>query len=137
VCGVPDPRADHAEALADMALEMLECVKQFNQSRGCSLHIRIGLNTGPVVAGVIGRSKFIYDLWGDTVTTASRMESTGLPDRVQVTEPMQRALALQFDLETRGEIEVKGKGRIPAWLLTGRKAASVAPPAASTTSRVV
>ncbi len=125
VCGVPDPRADHAAALADMALEMLGCLKQFNESRGSSLHLRIGLNTGPVVAGVIGRSKFIYDLWGDTVNTASRMESTGLPDRVQVTEPMQRALAAEFDLENRGEVEVKGKGRLRTWLLLGRKPPSV------------
>ncbi len=78
-----------------------------------------------MVAGVIGRSKFIYDLWGDTVNTASRMESTGLPDRVQVTEPMQRALAAEFDLENRGEVEVKGKGRLRTWLLLGRKPPSV------------
>jgi len=121
VCGVPEKRADHAAALADMALEMVDCVKQFDVTRGTALQIRIGLSTGPVVAGVIGRSKFIYDLWGDTVNTASRMESTGLPDRVQVTEQLQQALAAQFDLEPRGEIEVKGKGRLQTWLLLGRK----------------
>ena len=123
VCGVPDPRPDHAAALADMALEMLDGLKAFNQSRGSSLHLRIGLNTGPVVAGVIGRSKFIYDLWGDTVNTASRMESTGQPDRIQVTEQMQRALASQFELTERGEVDVKGKGRLRAWFLIGRKPA--------------
>jgi class 3 adenylate cyclase len=122
VCGVPEKRVGHAAALADMALEMVESLKQFSQSRGTSLRIRIGLNTGPVIAGVIGRSKFIYDLWGDTVNTASRMESTGLPDRIQVTEAMQRALAPHFELEERGDIEVKGKGRLRTWFLLGRKA---------------
>ena len=120
VCGVPEKRPDHPAALADMALEMIESLKQFNLTRGTSLRIRIGLNTGPVVAGVIGRSKFIYDLWGDTVNTASRMEATGLPDRVQVTDQMQKALAAQFELEERGEVEVKGKGRMHTWLLVGR-----------------
>jgi class 3 adenylate cyclase len=125
VCGVPDPRADHAAALAEMALEMIAGLKQFSQSRGASLQIRVGLNTGPVIAGVIGRSKFIYDLWGDTVNLASRMESTGLPDRIQVTEQMQRALAAQFELEERGEVEIKGKGRLRTWLLGGRKPSSI------------
>ena len=121
VCGVPEIRAGHAAALADLALEMIQSMKQFNQSRGISLRLRIGLNTGPVVAGVIGRSKFIYDLWGDTVNTASRMESTGVADRIQVTEDMQQSLTAQFDLEARGEVEVKGKGRLRTWFLLGRK----------------
>lgn len=127
VCGVPQTRAGHACALAEMALEMLGSMKDFNQTHGSSLRIRIGLNTGPVVAGVIGRSKFIYDLWGDTVNTASRMEATGLPDRVQVTEAMKNALAPQFDLEERGEVEIKGKGRLRTWLLVGKKTAASAP----------
>ena len=128
VCGVPEKRADHAAALADMALGIIEHLKQFNQTQGTALKIRIGLNTGPVVAGVIGRSKFIYDLWGDTINIASRMETTGLPNRVQVTEEMQRALAAEFDLQKRGEVEVKGKGLLHTWLLVGRKSPFSEPP---------
>jgi len=128
VCGVPEQRADHATALADMALEMIDTLKNFNEVRGSALRVRIGLNTGPVVAGVIGRSKFIYDLWGDTVNTASRMEATGLPNRVQVTGQMKQTLAAQFDFEERGEVEVKGKGRLHTWLLVGRKSGSSTPP---------
>ncbi len=129
VCGIPERRSGHAAALAEMALEMVECVNGFNQARGASLRIRIGLNTGPVVAGVIGRSKFIYDLWGDTVNTASRMEATGVPGRVQVTDEMRQALAADFDLEDRGEMDVKGKGRLRTWLLVGKKPISPATPA--------
>ena len=121
VCGVPEPQSDHESALADMALEMLACVKQFNEIRSSSLRLRMGLNTGPVVAGVIGPSKFIYDLWGDTVNTASRMESSGQPGRIQVTEQMQKALAANFELEERGEVDIKGKGRVRTWFLNGRK----------------
>jgi class 3 adenylate cyclase len=124
VSGLPENKPGHAAALADMALDMLRCVNEFNQTHGTTLHVRVGLNTGPVVAGVIGRSKFIYDLWGDTVNTASRMEATGLPDRVQVTMAMQAALATEFDMEERGEIEVKGKGRLRTWLLQGKKSST-------------
>ncbi len=121
VCGVPEARADHASQLAEMALEMSASLREFNEARGSSLKIRIGLNSGPVVAGVIGSSKFIYDLWGDTVNTASGMESTGVPSRIQVSESTQRLLETEFDLEPRGEIEVKGKARQRTWFLVGRK----------------
>lgn len=120
-CGLPEIRADHATALADLALEMLASLESFNERHRTSLEIRIGLDTGPLVAGVIGSSKFIYDLWGDTVNMASRMESAGVPGRVQVTAAMQRALASDYDMEERGEIDIKGKGRLRTWLLVGRK----------------
>jgi len=82
-----------------------------------SMKMRIGINSGPVVAGVIGKSKYIYDLWGDTVNLASRMESGGLPDSIQVTRPVYETLKDIFSFEPRGTIEVKGKGNVEAWLL--------------------
>jgi adenylate cyclase len=126
VCGVPEHQSDHAAVLADMALEMLAHMREFNTARGSALQIRIGIHTGSVVAGVIGRSKFIYDLWGDTVNTASRMESSGVAGRIQITDATRQVLAAQFDLEDRGEVEIKGKGRLRTWFLIGRKPA---PPA--------
>jgi class 3 adenylate cyclase len=119
--GLPEARADHATALADMALEMLETLRQFNADHGRRLQLRIGLNSGPVVAGVIGRSKFIYDLWGDTVNTASRMASNSLPDTIQVTGATRQLLLDQFVCEERGELEIKGKGRLHTWFLRGRR----------------
>ncbi len=126
VCGIPEPRRDHAAVLAGMALEMMAGVQQLNAERGSHLEVRIGLNTGPVVAGVIGRSKFIYDLWGDTVNTASRMESSGVPGRIQATAAAREALRSRFDFEERGEIEIKGKGRLRTWFLSGPRVAGAA-----------
>ena len=117
VGGLPLPRADHAAAVAEMALDMIEDVARINEQSQRQISIRIGINTGPVVAGVIGRKKFTYDLWGDTVNLASRMESGGLPDSIQVTRPVYEKLKDQFVFEPRGEIEVKGKGSVEAWLL--------------------
>jgi class 3 adenylate cyclase len=121
VCGLPEYAPDHATNVANLAFEMLACLQKFNVARGSVLRIRIGLNCGPVVAGVIGTSKFIYDLWGDTVNTASRMESSGTPDRIHVTDSARDALLGQFEFEERGEIEVKGKGRLQTWFLVGPK----------------
>ena len=119
VAGIPTPIADHAVAIAHMAIDMLAAVTAYSERTGTDLSIRIGIHTGSVVAGVIGTKKFIYDLWGDTVNTASRMESTGVPGRVQVTESTYRALRDLFELEERGPIEVKGKGQMSTYLLIG------------------
>jgi adenylate cyclase len=124
--GLPNPRADHADAMADMALDMRDAVGRLCRPLGIDLALRIGMDSGPVVAGVIGRHKFIYDLWGDTVNTASRMESHGLPGAIQVSEATRRLLDGRFEFEDRGQIDVKGKGRLHAWLLLGRAGAPVA-----------
>jgi class 3 adenylate cyclase len=118
--GLPEPRADHAEAMAEMALDMQADLARLCESLGLDLAIRVGLDTGSVIAGVIGRHKFIYDLWGDTVNTASRMESHGLPGRIQVTEATFRRLGTGYRFEDRGEVPVKGKGPMRAYLLLGR-----------------
>jgi adenylate cyclase len=124
--GLPEPRADHAEAIAAMGLEMLRIVAAFRERTGEQVHVRIGINSGPVVAGVIGKRKFIYDLWGDTVNTASRMESHGIPNTIQVSETTHRLLDTKFPMTARGSIEVKGKGPMDTWLLTGSEPAKVA-----------
>lgn len=119
--GVPITRLDHAEAIADMALDMRDAVDAHNREFGSKLQIRIGINTGPVVAGVIGLKKFIYDLWGDTVNLASRMESHGIPNCIQVSQATWEHLRGHYDFDARGAIEVKGIGHIEAYLLKGRK----------------
>jgi adenylate cyclase len=123
--GLPVPRPDHAEAIANMALDMQEAIADFQTDTGEPLQIRIGINTGPVVAGVIGTKKFSYDLWGDTVNVASRMESQGLPGFIQVTTAVYDQLKNNYVFEERGPISVKGKGETIAYLLTGKKDDSV------------
>jgi class 3 adenylate cyclase len=120
--GVPVLQKDHAAAVVQMALEMLDVVARYSKERGVQLDVRIGVHTGPVVAGVIGKRKFAYDLWGDTVNTASRMESHGMPGRAQLSAATWELVQAHFDAEDRGEIEIKGKGRMRTFLLNGRKA---------------
>ena len=118
--GVPRPRADHAQVLTDMALEMQEYVSR-NEFYGHQLAFRIGLNSGPVVAGVIGRKKFIYDLWGDAVNTASRMESHGSSGHIQITRATYDLIKDDFICEPQGTVDVKGKGEMDVWYVTGVK----------------
>lgn len=118
VAGVPNPRPDHALALTQAALEMLEYI-QTHTFYGHTLHLRIGIDSGPVVAGVIGKNKFIYDLWGDTVNLASRMESHGLPDRVQITRKVYDQVKEYLPCQERGLIFVKGKGRVQTFWVMG------------------
>ena len=121
VGGLPAVKPNHAEAIAAMALDMQTCITEFCKDTGKDLSIRIGINTGPVIAGIIGTKKFIYDLWGDTVNIASRMESHGLPDNIQVTEATYKRLKKQYVFEERGPIQVKGKGEMNCYLLKGKR----------------
>ncbi len=118
--GLPSANDDHAEAIAQFALDICEAIKQFPRPDGKTFQIRVGINTGPVVAGVIGRRKFAYDLWGDTVNIASRMEATGEAQRIQVTPNLYENLKDKFQFESRGHIAVKGRGQMLTYWLVGR-----------------
>lgn len=120
VSGLPEPRTDHAAAIASMALDMQKSISQVKSREGIQISMRIGINSGPVIAGVIGTKKFIYDLWGDTVNVASRMESLGTPKSIQVTESIYLRLRDQFNFEQRGLIPVKGKGEMMTYWLVGK-----------------
>jgi class 3 adenylate cyclase len=118
--GVPSPRPDHARALALMALDMQAAMRSLDGEVGqLGLELRVGINSGPVVAGVIGRKRFLYDLWGDAVNTASRMESHGTRGRIQITRATKELLDDEFVYEPRGTIPIKGKGEIEVWYLVG------------------
>ncbi|EKQ68412.1 family 3 adenylate cyclase [Leptolyngbyaceae cyanobacterium JSC-12] len=121
VGGLPSHRPDHAEAIANMALDMQQVISKFQTDLGDPFQLRIGINTGTVVAGVIGLKKFSYDLWGDAVNLASRMESHGIPGCIQVTPSTYQQLKEQFNLEPRGTIPVKGRGNVATYLLLGKR----------------
>jgi class 3 adenylate cyclase len=118
--GLPEEQADHATAVADMALGMIESVRRIGAQFGENLQARIGIHSGEVVAGIIGQHRFIYDVWGDTVNTASRLESSGLPNRIQISEATYRQVGDKFHCEPRGAIEVKGKGTMLTYFLGAR-----------------
>ena len=120
--GLPVPVDDHAIRAAHMALDMMEAMECFNEQSRHQLNVRIGICSGAVVAGVIGKRKFTYDLWGDIVNTASRMESHGVPRRIQVTDSTRQRLSDPFMFEKRGVIYVKGAGEMHTWFLNGRNA---------------
>ncbi len=120
VGGLPEPQENHAEAIAQMALDMQASVTRFNAKNNYSFSLRIGINIGGVVAGVIGLTKFSYDLWGDTVNVAHRMESNGISGKIQVTAAVYERLKDKFSFKVRGAIEIKGKGEMIVYLLLGR-----------------
>lgn len=119
--GVPIPRSDHAEAVMEMAIAMRKSIRKFKRECGKPLQLRIGINTGAVVAGVIGLKKFTYDLWGDAVNIASRMESQGLPGRIQVTESTYDQLKNRYNFEEWGVVNIKGKGKMTTYFFIDRK----------------
>ncbi|HEY1439917.1 MAG TPA: adenylate/guanylate cyclase domain-containing protein, partial [Mycobacterium sp.] len=122
VSGVPRPRPDHVQALADFALDMVDVAAGLKDPHGLALPLRVGMACGPVVAGVVGSRRFFYDVWGDAVNVASRMESTDSAGRIQVPEDIYQRLKDEFVLQERGHIEVKGKGTMRTWYLVARKA---------------
>ena len=119
--GIPEPRADHAEAAARMALAMIGALETLKVETKAPIRLRIGLHTGPAIAGVIGERKFAYDIWGATVNLASRMESHGVPDRIHISKVLARRLEGKFDLTPRGPIEVKGAGLMETYFLDGER----------------
>jgi len=121
VSGVPVARPDHADVLAALAIEMREAAMQWRDPQGRNVPIRIGISSRPVVAGVVGTKKFFYDVWGDAINVASRMETMGAAGRIHVSPETFELLREGFDLQSRGEVEIKGKGKMQTWFLLHRK----------------
>ena len=124
VSGVPAARLDHAQALALLALEMRDTAAGWLDPHGRSVPLRIGIGTGPVVAGVVGTRKFFYDVWGDAVNVAARMETTGIPGKIHIAPQTYECLKADFALEDGGYADIKGKGAMRTWFLIGRRAAA-------------
>ncbi len=122
VAGLSEASVDHAQRAARFALELFPVIEQARKQMGFELGLRVGIHSGPVIAGVIGINKFAYDLWGDTVNIASRMESQGEPGRVHLTETAHSLIETEFECEARGEIELRGRGKMKTWWLNGSKA---------------
>ena len=117
VSGAPEPRADHAQVMAQLALDFMQALIAIREETGIDMQLRVGIHTGPVIAGVIGTVRFSYDVWGDTVNTASRMESQGEPGRIHVSAETMQRLSGVFALERRGSVDIKGKGPMETWWL--------------------
>ena len=124
VSGVPQPRPDHVHALAALALDMADAVSRMRDPEGRPVPIRIGLGCGPVVAGVVGSRRFFYDVWGDAVNVASRMETTDQTGHIQVPQAIYDRICGDFEFTERGDVDVKGKGLMHTWYLVGRRAHS-------------
>jgi adenylate cyclase len=125
VSRVPESRLDHAAKIANLALDIRDATAGLVDAKGDAAQMRIGIASGPVVAGVIGTRKFFYDVWGDAVNTASRMESTGAPGKIQVAEETRELLSDEFVFEERGVVDVRGKGPMRTWFLSGRNPAKL------------
>lgn len=125
VSGVPEPRPDHAAAIATLALDMRDALTGLVDTKGRAVPVRIGIASGPVVAGVIGTKKLFYDVWGDAVNTASRMETTGEVGKIQVDSETYKLLKSQFNFDERGVVDVRGKGAMRTWFLSSRKSESL------------